>query len=212
MFEFKGANSPSNLTIEEIENLKGWRDIILWQNIISSVLLALFSMMMWIASAQTLNKLGIRPTSFEAVPQMAQIFTTIYGEWSSMIFLLTVGTALFSSVIGPLYGMARLWEDSFAVHGLYEKFKIKRIWGFRITVILFALIPLIFSLSTEKPLFLFALSGVLFAPIIGLSYIGAIVLSFTDVIGRLHPKRWWAILLALIGAVMTILSSIIEVF
>lgn len=210
MFELEETIDTADLTDEEVEKLKGWRDLVFWQNIISSVLLAVFSMMIWIASAQTLHKTGIRPSGFEVVPQMAGIFTTIYGDWSALIFLLSIMAALFSSIIGPLYGMSRLWEDGFGAHGIYEKFKLSRKWTFRGAVLFFAAIPLTLSLSTEEPLFLFSLSGVLFAPIIGLMYITVILMSFRDVDKRLHPKRWWAIILGIFAAIMSILSSILE--
>ena len=210
MFELGEPIDTADLTDEEVENLKGWRDLVLLQNVISSVLLTVFSMMIWIASAQTLHKTGIRPSGFEVVPQMAGIFTTIYGDWSALIFLLSIMAALFSSIIGPLYGMARLWEDGFGTHGIYEKFNMKREWMFRGTVLFFAVIPLTLSLITEKPMFLFALSGVLFAPIIGFMYINAIFMSFKDMDKRLHPKRWWAMILGIFAAIMSILSSILE--
>jgi len=209
MFELEDDRT-AELTDEEMENLKGWRDVVLWQNVISSLLLGTFSIMIWIASAQTLYKMDIRPTGFEVVPQMAQIFTLIYGDWSAAIFLLSIMAALFSSIIGPLYGMSRLWEDGFGLHGFYERFNIKREWFFRFSVLLFASIPLTLSLLTETPMFLFALSGVLFAPIIGVMYLVAIWMSFKDIDKRLKPKRWWAIALGVFGAIMTILSSLLE--
>jgi Mn2+/Fe2+ NRAMP family transporter len=212
MFEIKEHSKPLNLNKSEIENLQGWRDVIFWQNVISSILLSVFSMMIWIASAQTLHKLNVRPSGFEVLPQMAQIFTSIYGDWSGIIFLLSIMTALFSSIIGPLYGLSRLWEDAFEIQGFFKKFKINSIWVFRANVILFALIPLVFSLLTTKPMFLFAISGVLFSPIIGLMYIASIWMSFENIDRRLRPKRWWAIILGLFAAIMTILSSLVELF
>jgi len=210
MFEHERKINTKDLTNQEIENIKGWRDLVLWQNIISSILLAIFSTMIWIASASTLHKMGIRPSGFEVVPQMASIFTAIYGDWSSTLFLVSVMAALFSSIIGPLYGMSRLWEEGFGVHGVYRKYNLKSKWTFRGSVIIFAAIPLLLSLSTEKPLYLFSLSGILFAPLIGTIYISAILMSFLDVDKRLHPKRWWAISLGFFASIMSILSSIIE--
>jgi Mn2+/Fe2+ NRAMP family transporter len=212
MFEMGRNQDINNLTDEEIDNLQGWRDVILWQNIISSILLAVFSMMIWIASAQTLYKQNIRPSGFDVIPQMAHIFTTIYGDWSAAIFLLSIMSALFSSIIGPLYGLSRLWEDALDLHGLYKKYSIDRVWIYRLMVLFFAIIPVSLSLSTTKPLFLFALAGVLFAPIIGLMYISAIWLSFTNIDKRLRPKRWWAIILGIFASIMTIISSLIELF
>jgi hypothetical protein len=131
---------------------------------------------MWTAAAATLHGTEIVESGdlggFEVVPQMATIFTSVYGEWSAAIFLLSVMAALFSTLIGPLYGMSRLWEDAFAVHGLFDKYDITRDTVFRLVVVLFAAIPLALNLVIEAPLFLFALSGIIFAPAVGLMYLG----------------------------------------
>jgi manganese transport protein len=201
--------SKEDLTAEELERLQGWGDIVLWQNIISSVILAVFSFFMWTAAAATLHGTEIVESGelggFEVIPQMATIFTSIYGEWSAAVFLLSVMAALFSTLIGPLYGMSRLWEDAFAIHGLFEKTDITRETMFRLTVVLFAVIPLILNLVIEAPLFLFSVSGILFAPAVGLMYIAALYMSFGDLeMVELRPQRMWAVGLALFAAVALI--------
>lgn len=204
--------SKEDLTEEELEHLTGWGDIVLWQNIVSSVVLSVFSFFIWTAAAATLYTRGIEPGGFTVIPQMAGIFTAVYGEWSAAIFLLSIMFALFSTLIGPLYGMSRLWEDSFALHGLFEKYDIGRDTVFRMVVILFISIPLGLNLAIEAPMFLFALSGILFAPAVGLMYLAAIYLSYTDVdISELRPRRTWAVALAVFAAVAMIANGIREV-
>ena len=201
--------TKDDLEPEEIDRLKGWGDVVLWQNIISSVLLAVFSFFMWTAAAATLHGTPVVENGelggFEVVPQMATIFTEVYGEWSATLFLLAVMAALFSTLIGPLYGMSRLWEDAFAIHGLFEKYDITRASVFRVTVVLFAAIPLGLNLVFQAPLFLFAISGILFAPAVGLMYLAAIKMSFTEIdTPELKPKRMYAIGLAMFAAVALI--------
>jgi Mn2+/Fe2+ NRAMP family transporter len=220
MFEPKANGteiSKEDLTDEEIKRLKGWGDMVLWQNLISSVILAVFSFFMWTAAAATLHGTEIVESGelggFEVVPQMAVIFTNVYGEWSAAIFLLSVMAALFSTLIGPLYGMSRLWEDDFAIHGLFEKFDITRDTVFRLTVVLFAVIPLGLNLVFEAPLFLFALSGILFAPAVGLMYLAALYMSYTDIDQPgLAPERKWAVALALFAAVALIATAAYDVY
>jgi manganese transport protein len=208
MFEPKANGteiSKEDLTDEEIKRLKGWGDMVLWQNIISSIILAVFSFFMWTAAAATLHGTEIVESGelggFEVVPQMAVIFTNVYGEWSAAVFLLSVMAALFSTLIGPLYGMSRLWEDAFAIHGLFEKYDITRDTVFRLTVVFFSIIPLALNLIIEAPLFLFSVSGILFAPAVGLMYLAALYMSYTDIDQPgLAPDRPWAVGLALFAA------------
>jgi manganese transport protein len=220
MFEPKANGveiSKEDLTDEEIKRLKGWGDIVLWQNIVSSIILAVFSFFMWTAAAATLHGTEIVESGdlggFEVIPQMATIFTSVYGEWSASIFLLSVMAALFSTLIGPLYGMSRLWEDAFAVHGLFDKYDITRDTVFRLVVVLFAIIPLALNLIIEAPLFLFALSGIIFAPAVGLMYLAALYMSYTDIDQPgLAPLRPWAVALALFAATALIGTAAYQIY
>lgn len=205
--------SKDDLTEEEVSNLQGWGDIVFWQNIVSSIILAVFSFFMWTAAAATLHVRGIQPEGFTVIPQMANIFTDVYGEWSGVVFLLAVIFALFSTLIGPLYGMSRLWEDTFALHGLFDgSGGITRDQVFRGTVLFFIAIPLALNLLIQAPMILFALSGILFAPAIGLMYLAAIYMSYTDVeLPELRPRRTWAVALAVFAGVAMIFNGFYEV-
>ncbi|MFB6081175.1 MAG: Nramp family divalent metal transporter [Haloferacaceae archaeon] len=205
--------SKDDLTDAELTYLQGWGDVVLWQNIVSSAVLALFSFFMWTAAAATLYQTGANPSGFSVVPEMAGIFTQVYGDWSKILFLLAVIFALFSTLIGPLYGMSRLWEDAFALHGFFEAYDISRDTVFRATVLLFVVIPFSLNVAIKAPMFLFSLSGMLFAPAIGLMYIAAIYLSYTDVdIDELRPNRRWAVFLGLFAAVTMIVNGLNEAF
>jgi len=199
-----------DLTDEEVTRLKGWGDIVLWQNLLSSAILAVFSFFMWTAAAATLHVQGIQPSGFTVIPEMAAIFTTQFGEWSAILFLLTTAAALFSTLIGPMYGMSRLWEDAFALHGVFDNYNITRDTTFRLTIVLFAAIPLALNLFIEAPLILFALSGALFAPAIGLMYLAVMYMSFDINIDSLSPTRKWAVGLAVFAGVVMIVSGLWE--
>nr|WP_283102303.1 Nramp family divalent metal transporter [Haloplanus sp. XH21] len=199
-----------DLSDEEIHRLKGWGDIVLWQNLLSSAILATFSFFMWTAAAATLHVEGIQPSGFTVIPEMANIFTTQFGEWSATLFLLTTVAALFSTLIGPLYGMSRLWEDAFALHGVFDNYNITRDTTFRLTIVLFSAIPLALNLFIEAPLILFALSGALFAPVIGLMYLAVMYMSFEIDIDSLSPVRTWAVALAIFAGVVMIVSGVWE--
>jgi len=121
--------------------------------------------------------------------------------------------ALFSTLIGPLYGMSRLWEDAFAIHGVFDNYNITRETVFRLTVVLFAVIPLSLNILFEAPLFLFAISGILFAPAVGLMYLAALYMSYTDVDQPgLVPIRRWAVGLAVFAGVALIAATMFEVY
>jgi manganese transport protein len=84
---------------------------------------------------------------------------------------------------------------------------------FRLTVVLFAVIPLGLNLVFEAPLFLFALSGILFAPAVGLMYLAALYMSYTDIDQPgLAPERKWAVALALFAAVALIATALYDIY
>ncbi|MFB6280499.1 MAG: hypothetical protein ABEH40_00565, partial [Haloferacaceae archaeon] len=121
--------------------------------------------------------------------------------------------ALFSTFIGPTYGMSRLWEDGFAMHGLFDAYDISRDTFFRAVVLFFVAIPLALNLAIEAPMILFSLAGMLFAPAIGLMYLAVIYMSYQSVdLPALRPLRMWAVVLGLFAAVTMILSGLNEAF
>ncbi len=201
---------PEDLTEEEIKRLKGWKKVILYQNLVSASILAIFSTMIWIAAAQTLYVNDIRPEGWDIIPQMVAIFTLTYGEWSGNLFILCGVLALFSSIIGPLYGFARLWEESFESLGIYKRFKIKSDTVYRICLIFFASLPIIFIFITGNPMWLFSIASMLTGPILGVLYIIPIIVIYLEMrrdAPELKPTRYWAVALAIFSGILMIVLS-----
>jgi hypothetical protein len=200
------------LTEEERIRLKGWKKVILYQNLISAAILTMFSIFIWIAAAQTLYPKGIKPQKEGLIVEMVLIFTSTYGEWSGLIFVICGMTALFSSIIGPFYGFSRLWEESFEKLGIYNKFKVKRTTVYRLVLIMFSILPVIFIFIVQRPMWLFSLSGLLTGPVLGLLYIIPIIVLYLDMnktAPELKPRRYIAIFLAFLSGILMIILSLI---
>ncbi|MBD3254741.1 MAG: hypothetical protein GF383_06590 [Candidatus Lokiarchaeota archaeon] len=203
---------PEDLTTEEKRRLKGWKDVVLYQNLVSATILTIFSMFIWVAAAQTLHVEGSRPEGWDLIPQMVIIFTSTYGEWSGILFILCGIFALFSSVIGPFYGFSRLWEEALEKLGVHKRFKISKVAVFRICLVFFASLPLIFIFIIARPMWLFSMSGILTGPILGLVYIIPIIVSYQELkknAPELAPKRYWAICLAVFSGIAMIVLSLL---
>ncbi|MHA1804481.1 MAG: Nramp family divalent metal transporter [Promethearchaeota archaeon] len=201
-----------DLTEEEKRRLKGWKDMVLYQNIISATILTIFSIFMWISAAQTLHPSGLRPAGWTIIPQMVSIFTSTYGEWSGILFIICGILALFSSIIGPFYGFARLYEESFERFGVYRKYHVESKTLFRIFLLIFAFFPLLFIFITGQPMWLFSTASMLTGPLLGLLYIFPIMLSFLDTNkkdSKLRPYRIWAMAFAIISGILLIVLSLL---
>jgi len=215
MFEAtsKGYNlNIQDLTQEERRRLKGWKDMVLYQNIVSASILTIFSTFIWIAAAQTLYVRDVKPEGWDLIPQMVQIFTSTYGEWSGILFILCGIFALFSSVIGPFYGFSRLWEESFEKLGLYKRYSIEKETVYRICLVFFTILPLIFIFLVARPMWLFSTASMLTGPILGLIYITPIFISYQEIkkdAPELEPTRYWAIFLAILSGVLMIILSLL---
>lgn len=206
------AINPEDLTQEERSRLKGWKKVILYQNLVSATILTVFAIMIWIAAAQTLHYKIIKPVGWDLIPQMVSIFTDIYGEWSGLLFIICGMIALFSSILGPLYGFSRLYEESFERLGLYKRFNIKKTTVYRICLIFFTLLPSIFILFIGRPMLLFSLASMLTGPILGLIFIFPIVISYLEMkdnAPELKPTRYWAVFLAILSGVLIIILSLL---
>lgn len=203
---------PEDLTQEERRRLKGWKDMVLYQNIVSATILTIFSTFIWVAAAQTLYVRDIKPEGWTIIPQMVQIFTSTYGQWSGILFILCGIFALFSSIIGPLYGFSRLWEESFERFGLYNRYHIEKETVYRICLIFFTSLSLIFIFIVAKPMWLFSMASILTGPILGLIYIVPIAISYFELrkhAPELAPNRYWAITLAIISGILMIILSLL---
>lgn len=203
---------PEDLSKEEKKRLRGWGNIVLYQNIVSATILAVFSTFIWIAAAQTLHPAGYRPEGWDLIPQMVTIFTITYGEWSGILFIICGILALFSSIIGPFYGFSRLWEESLEKFGMYKRFNIKKETVFRLCLLMFASFPLIFIFITGSPMWLFSMSGLLTGPILGLIYIipiGVLYFEVKDKAPELKPKKYLAIFFAVLSGILMIILSLL---
>ncbi|MFO8018156.1 MAG: Nramp family divalent metal transporter [Promethearchaeia archaeon] len=219
MFEVEAKEidiEPQDLTTEEKKRLQGWRKVVLYQNLISATILAIFSILIWVAAAQTLFVEGYRPQGWDLIPQMVSIFTSTYGNWSGNLFIIAGILALFSSVIGPLYGFSRLYEESFERFGIYRRFRIKSETIYRIFLVFFSSLPLIFIfLISEEPMWLFSMASLLTGPVLGLVYILPIIVTYLvmkDTAPELTPKRYWAVALALLSGFLMIILSLLNFF
>ncbi|TFF63392.1 MAG: hypothetical protein EU521_01960 [Promethearchaeota archaeon] len=186
--------------------------MVLYQNIISASILTIFSTFIWVAAAQTLYVRDIKPEGWDLIPQMVQIFTSTYGEWSGILFILCGIFALFSSVIGPFYGFSRLWEESFEKLGLYKRYSIEKETVYRICLVFFTILPLIFIFLVARPMWLFSTASMLTGPILGLIYITPIFISYQEIkkdAPELAPTRYWAIFLAILSGVLMIILSLL---
>ncbi|MGV9197659.1 MAG: Nramp family divalent metal transporter [Promethearchaeia archaeon] len=215
--EAKGYDiNPQDLTSEEKTRLQGWRKVVLYQNVVSATILTVFSVLIWVASAQTLFVQGYRPEGWDLIPQMVSIFTTTWGEWSGILFIIAGILALFSSVIGPLYGFSRLYEESFERFGIYRRFKIKSETIYRIFLVFFVSLPLMFIfLIPEDPMWLFSMSGLLTGPVLGLVYILPIAVTYLEMKNtapELKPERTWAVVLALTSGILMFVLSLLNFF
>jgi Mn2+/Fe2+ NRAMP family transporter len=202
---------PKDLTAEERRRLEGWRNMVLYQNLVSATILTVFCTFIWIAAAQTLYVGGYEPEGWTIIPQMVHIFTSTYGEWSGILFILCGTFALFGSIMGPLYGFSRLWEESLERFGLYKRFNVKKETVYRICLIMFASLPLIFIFIVARPMWLFSIASMLTGPILGLLYIIPIGICYIEMkkhAPELAPNQYWAIALAIISGVLIITLSL----
>lgn len=214
---FKATNEGRRVPVDELEaaeirRLWGWRRAVLWQNVVASVLFVTFSLLLWVATTRTLHPNGIRPSGFEAVAEMAGIFTSVFGGWSGTLFLFAISLALFTSMYAPAYGISRFWEGSFGYMDGFERFGVRRTTFFRLCLAVFVAIPLALNLTGINPLLLFSVGGILFAPIIALLYLVALYLLFSDVgVPSLRPHNRVLVALALIASFTTLLSSLLSI-
>lgn len=78
--------------------------------LIATVVTAAF----FLLGCAVLFRLGVKPTGFAVVEQIASVYTATYGEWSRWMFYFGAFCTLFSTLIVYTAASSRMWTDFFA--------------------------------------------------------------------------------------------------
>jgi len=158
---------------ESVKKIRRWLNVAKYDNIAGYLAAGLVASIFMIAGAVILQPRGIIVDGLNVLKNMSVIFTGAYGSWTFLLFMIPAFAAIFSTTLGVFDGgrialahLARMLSNKSMI-------PISHIRGntwYRITLILFSLIPLILFLGVPRPVFLVIIAGAISAvsmPLLG---------------------------------------------
>lgn len=149
-----------------IRKIKKWLKVAKWDNVAGYVTAGIVASLFMIAGAAILKPRGIVVGGLDVLTNVSTIFTSTYGSWTFLLFMIPAWAAIFSTTLGVFDGgrlsiahLARMLmkKDTIPV----EKIRTNK-W-YKISLILFSLIPLTIFYGIQKPVFLVMTASIISA-------------------------------------------------
>ncbi len=183
-----------------VHQVKQWLNVTRWDTIAGYVLTGLIASAFMITGATILQPRGIVVGGLDVLTNVSTIFTGIYGAWTFWFFMVAAFAALFSTTLGVFDGgriviayLARLLLGQEPIQTRHMRANA----GYRTSLIVFSIIPLIIFFWVQKPVLLVIIAGVLSAvsmPVLA----GLVLWSLTKQIPSVYrPSKFYCINLGL---------------
>ncbi|MBN2214025.1 MAG: Nramp family divalent metal transporter [Bacteroidales bacterium] len=151
-----------NLDKAEGIRLKGWCRVVYSDATLALVIGIFATLGFLLAGAGILRPLRLAPEGTKAALEIASIFSTQWGKFGGLLFMLGGTAALVSTQVGQLAGWPRILADCTRICIPAFKKKMEWKWQFRLYLIFFFFSNMIIIYSLGyKPVFLIQLGAIL---------------------------------------------------
>jgi Mn2+/Fe2+ NRAMP family transporter len=149
-----------------IEKIKAWLNVAKIDTMFGYITAGIVASLFMIAGAAILKPRGLVIGGLDVLTKIAEIFTSTYGAWVFIPFLIGAWAAIFSTTLGVFDGgrvaIAHL-SRKLAKREMVPTEKIRTNSWYRTTLILFSLVPLIMFYGFQRPVTLVIIAGVVSA-------------------------------------------------
>lgn len=171
MHSTKKTFSQAKLNPQNITRLRKWLRIVHLDLSLSYMLTYVVSTCLYIAGATVLFQNNLHPQGLLLVETLSTLFTETIGSGAYYLFLISAFAILISSVIGVVEGLSHaLRECTFLIWPTVKE-KVKPQLIITVFSILTLVIPVVFLLFAERPVWLLLVSSMMFAPAIGIIFL-----------------------------------------
>lgn len=151
---------------ESVRQIKSWLNFAKWDVIFGYIAAGLVATVFMIAGAEILKPRGIIVDGLPVLKNISTIFTSTFGEWTYLFFMIPAFAAIYSTALGVFDGgrisiahIARLLTKREPVPAE----NIRQNKWYRVTLILFSVVPLAIFLGVQRPVFLVIVASVISA-------------------------------------------------
>lgn len=149
-----------------VRTVKGWLNLAKWDSMFGYIAAALVASVFMIAGSEILRPRGIVVDGLPVLKNLSTIFTSTFGEWTFLLFMIPAFAAIYSTALAVFDGgrmsiahIARLLTGRSTVPSADMR---QNTW-YRVSLILFSIIPLALFLGVQRPVLLVIIASVISA-------------------------------------------------
>lgn len=165
-------NSGSGRSLSEytdagaVSQVRGWLGLAKWDTAFGYIAAGLVATVFMVAGAEILAPRGIILEGMPALTNLAVVFTETFGGWSWYLFMIPAFAAIFSTALGVFdggrMGIAHLARMLTGRPTVAPSEMRSNLW-YRVSLVLFSLVPLILFLGIKQPVALVIAAGIISA-------------------------------------------------
>jgi manganese transport protein len=182
---------------------RGWIRVMQVDAFASLVLYTLVTVAFYMLGAGILHGMGLVPAASDMIQVLSNIYTQTLGGWSVWLFYIGAIIILYGTVFAATAAHSRLYADMMRLLGLFERKDYPARQRYRrVFLFLLALIPGIFFLFIQSPVWMVVFGGIAQAIALPVIAFGTLYLRYRHLPRQVEPHRISTAAVWISGAIM----------
>jgi hypothetical protein len=173
------------------QRARGWIRVMQVDAFASLVLYTLVTVAFYLLGAGILHGMGLVPAASDMIKTLSNIYTQTLGGWSVWLFYIGAIVILYGTIFAATAAHSRLYADMMRLLGLFkrEDYPTRQRYR-RLFLFLLALIPAIFFLFIQSPVWMVVFGGIAQAIALPIIAFGTLYLRYRHLPRPVEPSRF----------------------
>lgn len=146
--------------------VKSWLNLARWDSMFGYIAAGLVASVFMIAGSEILRPRGIIVDGLPVLKSLSTIFTSTFGEWTFLLFMVPAFAAIYSTALavfdGGRIGIAHIARMLSGRPTIPIADMRRNVW-YRVSLVLFSIVPLILFLGIQRPVLLVIIASIISA-------------------------------------------------
>ncbi|OZF51269.1 Nramp family divalent metal transporter [Rhodococcus sp. 14-1411-2a] len=206
---------PADGTPARARRADGWLRVMRMDVAVSWLVCTVCTLAFYVIGASVLHPQGLVPAGNEVITTLSRMYTDTLGPWAEIVFLVGAIAVLWSTLIGSVASVPRLWTHTLGILGVLDwNDPVARRRSIRILTVAFPPLWAVFYLFVQSPVLMVQIGG-----IGGGIFLVAVVIAVwklrsdeTDKQHRPHPGITVALVISSLAIMALGVYSVMQVF
>ena len=187
---------------------RGWIKVMQADAFASFLLYTLVTLAFYMLGAGILHGMGLVPASGDMIKTLSNMYTETLGTWSVWLFYVGAIVILYGTVFAATAAHSRLYADMMRLLGLFQREDYPARQRYRrVFLVLLALIPGIFFLFIQSPVWMVVAGGTAQAICLPVIAFGALYLRYRHLPRAVAPSWFSTAAVWISGAIMVFMVA-----